>query len=124
MGYRSSGLSGLPFNDDWGVAESDDGRAGEGLYVVGWIKRGPTGVIGTNRPDGQGATKQIFEDFSAGSKPGREALEAALAQKSIRFVSYEDWKVLDAHEVAQARAGAPREKEITVGSMLGVMGGI
>jgi len=124
VGYRSSGLSGLPFNDDWGVAESDDGRAGEGLYVVGWIKRGPTGVIGTNRPDGQGATKQIFEDFSAGSKPGREALEAALAQKSIRFVSYEDWKVLDAHEVAQARTGAPREKEITVGSMLGVMGGI
>ena len=123
VGYRSSGLSGLPFNDDWGVAISDDGRAGEGLYVVGWIKRGPTGVIGTNRPDGQGAAKQIFEDFSTGSKPGREALESALAQKNIRFVSYEDWKVLDAHEVAQARAGAPREKEITVGSMLGVMDG-
>jgi len=123
VGYRSSGLSGLPFNDDWGVAISDDGRAGENLYVVGWIKRGPTGVIGTNRPDGQEAAKQIFEDISSGSKPGREALDAILEQKNVRVVSYADWKILDEYEVGQARVGAPREKEITVASMLGVMDG-
>ena len=93
------------------------------MYVVGWIKRGPTGVIGTNRPDGQEAAKQIFEDISSGSKPGREALDAILEQKNVRVVSYADWKILDEYEVGQARAGAPREKEITVTSMLGIMDG-
>ena len=121
VGYRSSGLEGLPFNDDWGVAISDEGRAGDGLYVVGWIKRGPTGVIGTNRPDGQEAAKQILEDIPVGSKPGRTALEAALAAKGARIVNYDDWQVLDAHEKANARDGAPREKEITVAAMLEVL---
>ena len=121
VGYRSSGLEGLPFNDDWGVAVSDKGRAGDGLYVVGWIKRGPTGVIGTNRPDGQEAAKQILEDIPVGSKPGRTALEAALAAKGARIVNYDDWQVLDAHEKANARDGAPREKEITVAAMLEVL---
>ena len=123
VGYRSSGLEGLPFNDDWGVAISDEGRAGDGLYVVGWIKRGPTGVIGTNRPDGQKAAKQILEDIPVGSKPGRTALEAALAAKGARIVNYDDWQVLDAHEKANARDGAPREKEITVAAMLEVLDG-
>ncbi|MFP6699137.1 MAG: FAD-dependent oxidoreductase [Alphaproteobacteria bacterium] len=123
VGYRSSGLEGLPFNDDWGVAISDEGRAGDGLYVVGWIKRGPTGVIGTNRPDGQEAAKQILEDIPVGSKPGRTALEAALAAKGTRIVNYDDWQVLDAHEKANARDGAPREKEITVAAMLEVLDG-
>jgi ferredoxin--NADP+ reductase len=121
VGYRSSGLEGLPFNDDWGVAISEDGRAADGLYVVGWIKRGPTGVIGTNRPDGKQAAEQILEDISEGSKPGREALEAALGAKGTRIVSYADWQVLDAHEKANARTGAPREKEITVAAMFGVL---
>ena len=123
VGYRSGGLEGLPFNDDWGVAISDEGRAGDGLYVVGWIKRGPTGVIGTNRPDGQQAAKQILEDIAAGSKPGREALEAAIAKNGGRIVSYDDWLTLDAHEKAAAREGAPREKLITVAAMLGVLDG-
>jgi len=123
VGYRSSGLEGLPFNDDWGVAISDEGRAGDGLYVVGWIKRGPTGVIGTNRPDGQEAAKQILEDIPVSSKPGRTALEAALAAKGTRIVNYDNWQVLDAHERANARDGAPREKEITVAAMLEVLDG-
>ena len=123
VGYRSSGLEGLPFNDDWGVAVSEDGRAGDGLYVVGWIKRGPSGVIGTNRPDGQLAAKQIIEDIAEGSKPGRAALEAALQKNGARIVNYDDWQALDAHEKANARDGAPREKEITVAAMLGVLDG-
>jgi ferredoxin--NADP+ reductase len=123
VGYRSSGLEGLPFNDDWGVAISDEGRVADGLYVVGWIKRGPTGVIGTNRPDGKEAATQILEDISTGSKPGRVALEAALAAKGTRIVTYDDWQTLDAHEKANAREGAPREKEITVAAMMGVLDG-
>ena len=123
VGYRSSGLEGLPFNDDWGVAISEDGRAADGLYVVGWIKRGPSGVIGTNRPDGQLAAKQIIEDIPEGTKQGRAALEAALTKSGTRIVNYADWQTLDAHEKANARDGAPREKEITVAAMLGVLDG-
>ena len=123
VGYRSGGMEGLPFNDDWGVAISDDGRAGEGLYVVGWIKRGPTGVIGTNRPDGQEAAKQILEDIAEGSKPGREALEAFVTKNGGRIVDFDDWLTLDAHEKAEAREGAPREKLITVAAMLRVLDG-
>ena len=105
------------------MAISDDGRAGEGLYVVGWIKRGPTGVIGTNRPDGQEAARQIIEDIPEGRKPGREALDEALAGKGARVVDYADWLTLEAYENAQAREGAPREKLITVAAMLGVLDG-
>jgi ferredoxin--NADP+ reductase len=123
VGYRSSGMDGIPFDDDNGIVFSDDGRVDDGLYAVGWIKRGPTGVIGTNRPDGQVAAKQILEDISMGQKPGREALEKALAEKGARVVDYDDWLRLDAHEKAQAREGAPREKEITVAAMLGIVDG-
>lgn len=91
--------------------------------MVGWIKRGPTGVIGTNRPDGQQAAKQILEDIPEGAKPGRTALEAALSAKGTRIVSYPDWQTLDAHEKAQAREGAPREKIIVVADMLELLDG-
>ena len=123
VGYRSSGMDGIPFDDDNGIVFSDDGRVDDGLYAVGWIKRGPTGVIGTNRPDGQVAAKQILEDISSGQKPGREALEEMLAAKGARVVDYTDWLSLDAYEKAQAREGAPREKIITVAAMLGILDG-
>ncbi|NQV60646.1 MAG: FAD-dependent oxidoreductase [Alphaproteobacteria bacterium] len=123
VGYRSSGMAGIPFDDDNGIVFSDDGRVDDGLYAVGWIKRGPTGVIGTNRPDGQQAAEQILEDISTGQKPGREALEKLLASKGARVVDYNDWLALDAHEKAQARDGAPREKVITVAAMLGILDG-
>ncbi|MHA1570336.1 MAG: FAD-dependent oxidoreductase, partial [Alphaproteobacteria bacterium] len=52
IGYRSSPIKGLPFDDIKGVIPSENGRVADGLYVAGWIRRGPTGVIGTNKPDG------------------------------------------------------------------------
>ena len=123
VGYRSSGMEGIPFDHDNGIVINDEGRVEEGLYAVGWIKRGPTGVIGTNRPDGQEAAKQILEDIPEGRKPGRTALEAALAAKGVRVVDYNDWLTLDAYEKGHAREGAPREKLITVAAMLGVLDG-
>ena len=80
-------------------------------------------MIGTNRPDGQLAAKQILEDLPEGKKPGRQALEAALGSKGTRIVDYDDWLTLDALEKTQAREGAPREKLITVAAMLGVLDG-
>ncbi|MDP7548112.1 MAG: FAD-dependent oxidoreductase [Alphaproteobacteria bacterium] len=123
VGYRSSGMEGIPFDDDNGIVFNEDGRVDDGLYAVGWIKRGPTGVIGTNRPDGQQAAKQILEDIRTGQKPGRDALQEVLAAKGARVVDYDDWLTLDAHEKAQAREGAPREKLITVAAMLEILDG-
>ncbi|MDP6343098.1 MAG: FAD-dependent oxidoreductase [Alphaproteobacteria bacterium] len=123
IGYRSHGLAGLPFDEAGGIVISDDGRIDDGLYCVGWVKRGPTGVIGTNRPDGQAAARQIVEDHPRGGKPGREALIEMLGDRGARMVSYQDWQTLDAHEQAQAGDAAPRRKLVTVEEMLGVLDG-
>ena len=123
IGYRSHGLAGLPFDEAGGIVISDDGRIDDGLYCVGWVKRRPTGVIGTNRPDGQAAARQIVEDHPRGGKPGREALIEMLGDRGARMVSYQDWQTLDAHEQAQAGDAAPRRKLVTVEEMLGVLDG-
>ena len=70
--------------------------------------------LGMVFPIFQQAAKQIIEDIPEGKKPGREALEAALAAKGTRIVNYDDWLNLDAHEKEHAREGSPREKLITV----------
>jgi ferredoxin--NADP+ reductase len=121
IGYRSAPIEGAPFNDDAGLIDNDDGRVEPGLYVVGWIKRGPTGVIATNRPDGKEAAALIDADFPDGGKPGRTALEAALGEKGVNWVSFADWQKIDAAEVAAAPDGAPRRKFTTVADMLAVL---
>ena len=98
-----------------------DGRVDQGLYAVGWIKRGPSGVIGTNKHDGDAIARHICEDFPTGSKPGREALEKLLRENGVRWVTYEDWQKIDAAEVANAPSGAPRRKFVTVEEMLAVL---
>ncbi len=122
IGYRSDPISGLPFNDDWGIAISDDGRIDIGFYAVGWIKRGPTGVIATNRPDGKNAAAQIAEDVPGGEKPGRPALEALLQSSGKRIISYGDWLKIDEREIANAVAPAPRRKYITTAEMFDALG--
>ena len=99
-----------------GVVVNDEGRVEPGLYAVGWIKRGPTGVIGTNKPDGRNAAEQILADLGAGGgeggggKPGRDALEALLRARGCRWVDFEDWRRIEAAEIAAAAEGAPRRK--------------
>lgn len=130
IGYRSMPLPGVPFNDARGVVPSDDGRVLDGgtvipgLYAVGWIKRGPTGVIGTNKPDGKLAARQIAEDTGGSgdsAKPGRVALERSLQARGVRWVTWDDWQRIDAAEVARARNDAPRRKFTTVADMLSVL---
>tara|TARA_R110002110_G_scaffold85816_4_gene223785 strand:+ start:118840 stop:120141 length:1302 start_codon:yes stop_codon:yes gene_type:complete len=118
IGYFSDPFPGVPFDVDNGVVVHDEGRVGDGVYAVGWIKRGPTGVIGTNKPDGDIAATQIFEDVAEGTKPGREALEALLAERSVRTLTYQDWQSIDAAEVAAAKPGAPRRKFVTIDAMI------
>ena len=118
IGYRAKPMKGLPFDARRGTVVSRDGRVEPGLYVVGWAKRGPTGVIGTNKPDGAAVARQIAEDFSKGEKPGRSALQQLLESRAVAWVSFEDWKTIEAAEIAAAPPGAPRKKLIRINDML------
>ena len=111
VGYLSLPVDGAPFDHKQGVVVNEEGRVGPGLYAVGWIKRGPTGVIGTNKPDGRDAAQQSVDDLgTGGGKPGREGLEALLRARGHRWVDFEDWQRIEAAEIAAAAEGAPRRK--------------
>ncbi len=124
IGYRSDPLDGAPFDEKRGIIPNEDGRVEDGLYAAGWIKRGPSGVISTNRPDGVAVAQYIHDDFQAGAiggKPGRGALETLLAERKIRSVSYEDWKKIEAAESENAEGEHPRKKFTTIQEMLDVL---
>jgi len=123
IGYRSVPVDGAPFDDGACIVPNDNGRVADGLYAVGWIKRGPTGVIASNRPDGVVAAAHIRADLGAGGKPGREALATLLAERQVRVVSYADWLKIEAVEVAAATPPAPRRKLVTLTDMLAVLDG-
>ena len=108
-------------DEERGTIRNTDGRIAEGLYTAGWAKRGPTGVIGTNKPDGVAAAEAILQDIKAGVKPGRATFEALLKSRNIRWVSYEDWQLINEAEVANAAPGSPREKFVTTEDMLDLL---
>jgi ferredoxin--NADP+ reductase len=119
IGYYSEPIDGVPF--ERGRSVNEDGRIEPGLYSVGWVKRGPSGVIGTNKPDGDAAAEQICADCPNGAKPGRDALLELLRDRGARPLSFDDWKRIEAAEVAAAPAGAPRRKIPTIAEMLAVL---
>ena len=121
IGYFSDPFPGVPFDADNGIVVHDEGRVGDNIYAVGWIKRGPTGVIGSNKPDGDIAATQIFEDIAEGAKPGRDALDPLLRERDVRVVSYQDWQSIDAAEVSGAKPGAPRRKFVTIEAMVAAL---
>jgi ferredoxin--NADP+ reductase len=121
IGYYSIPIEGVPFDSDNGIVVHDEGRVGDGVYAVGWIKRGPTGVIGTNKPDGETAANQILEDVGEGGKPGRAALSAMLKERGVRVVNYADWQQIEQAEIAAASGEAPRRKFVRVPDMLAVL---
>lgn len=122
-GYRSIPIEGAPFDDQRGIIPNDDGKVEDGLYVVGWIKRGPSGVISSSRPDAKSATAHILSDLGEGGKPGRQKLGPLLKERGARVVTYADWKRIEAAEDAAAENGAPRRKYATVEEMLEMLGG-
>ena len=120
IGYRSEPIEGAPFDKKRGIVPNHAGRVAEGLYAVGWIKRGPTGTIATNKPDGKLAAEQIFADCS-GTKPGRAAFEALLLEKDVRHISYPEWQRIETAEETAATPPAPRKKFASVEKMLAVL---
>ena len=131
VGYRGIALKGVPFDARKGVIPNEDGRVtnneGEvvkGEYVAGWIKRGPSGVIGTNKADAMESVKRLLEDV-ASLKPvpdhaaSPQAVEEILAAKQVPFVTFEHWREIDRLETeAGAAQGRPRVKITAVEKML------
>jgi NADPH-dependent glutamate synthase beta subunit-like oxidoreductase len=123
IGYKTSPIPGVPFEDSAGRFANDEGRIMPGLYCVGWARRGPSGTIGTNRPDGFGVVERIAEDFGAGAgKQGRAGFDALAAARKPNVVTFRDWKKIEAVEEQRARDGAPREKFVDVGEMIRARG--
>lgn len=130
VGYYGVALPGVPFDAKGGVIPNDKGRVltakgGEqviGDYVTGWIKRGPSGIIGTNKPDSVETVEMLLEDMAAGklmnpSEPQRSAMEGLL--KKVRYVTYSDWQLLDEMEQDNGVVrGAPRVKFSRIDEML------
>jgi ferredoxin--NADP+ reductase len=136
VGYRGVPLPGVPFNDRWAVILNEKGRVLEpesrlprvGEYTAGWIKRGPSGVIGTNKPDAAETVAAMAEDAQAGrllapAAPGLEAIEALVRARQPQVLTYADWRRLDELEMAEGKAaGRPRVKFTRVEAMLAALG--
>jgi ferredoxin--NADP+ reductase len=132
IGYKGLPLADVPFDDKAGIISNQQGRVFdaakekivEGEYVVGWIKRGPSGVIGTNKPDSQDTVNLMLEDLAKGKalnpgQAGRESFERLLNDRKINYVTYQDWQVLDRLEIERGKAlDRPRVKFCTVAEML------
>jgi len=138
VGYRGIPLPDVPFYDFQGTIPNDRGRVlveqgsdqvVSGMYVAGWIKRGPTGIIGTNKPDAVETVNMLLEDVSAGAvwspdAPTPEAIPALLEDRGVRYVTWEDWVRLDGSETERGIAlGRPRLKYTTIEDMLTALEG-
>jgi ferredoxin--NADP+ reductase len=133
IGYRGVGLDGVPFDARRGVIPNDRGRVVDpdaeaqlhGHYVVGWIKRGPSGVIGTNKKDAQETVDCLIEDAREGRVPAspgavdRSAIVELLAARVPEAVTYSEWQAIDRAEQERGHPlGRPRVKFVRVDEML------
>jgi ferredoxin--NADP+ reductase len=124
IGYKTPPIEGVAYEEDRGRFANAEGVIGSGLYCVGWARRGPTGTIGTNRPDGYEVAEKIAADLGPGGgrKQGRAGLDALLAARDVDIVTFRDWQRIEAAEAARAREGSPREKFVAIQEMLGARG--
>lgn len=119
IGYRTPAIDGVPYEHGRGRFANVDGRILPGLYCVGWARRGPTGTIGTNRPDGQAVAQLIADDTAGGSgKLGHAGLDRLIESRGLDVVTFRDWQKIEAAETARARAGSPREKFVSIPEMI------
>ncbi|MGE4305094.1 MAG: FAD-dependent oxidoreductase [Novosphingobium sp.] len=122
IGYQTSKIPDVPYDDKAGHFANQEGRIAPGLYCVGWARRGPTGTIGTNRPDGFAIVEKIAEDIGEGSgKAGRPGFDALADSRGVDYVKFTDWQKINEAEIANAREGSPREKFVAVEHMIDVV---
>jgi ferredoxin--NADP+ reductase len=135
IGYLGAPIPGIPFHERWGLVLNEDGRVLDpdtqkplpGQYVTGWAKRGPTGLIGTNRGDSVATVRHMIDDLdgrTAETLPADDAvrIETLLSERGIRAVTFDDWKTLDRLEVARGEAkGKLREKFVDIEETLAAL---
>jgi ferredoxin--NADP+ reductase len=131
IGYKGIAMPGVPFDERRGLFPNVEGRITEngtvvpGLYAAGWIKRGPSGIIGTNKPDSLETAQHLLEDAATlcpCPTPSSEAVVALLASRGVQAVDWSDWRKIDAAEIAKGQAiGKPKERFTRVAEMLGVL---
>jgi ferredoxin--NADP+ reductase len=132
IGYKVAPMEGVPYDAEWSVIPHDEGqvlaaRNGDpvpGLFVAGWAKRGPSGVIGTNKPDAAETVHTLLKAFQAGRLPTPTEGDVGelLDERGVQTVSYDDWKTLDGLEIAAGEAeGRPRTKFANVAAMLAAL---
>jgi ferredoxin--NADP+ reductase len=136
VGYTGIPIEGVPFDDKRGLILNEGGRvldshdAGHkvGHYTAGWIKRGPSGVIGTNKKDALETVTHLLADVESQTlldpeRPEPSAVEELLTERGVRYVSFEDWQAIDQAEVGRGEPhGRPRVKFVRVEEMLDTLG--
>ena len=133
VGYRAVPLPDVPFDERHFVLPNErgrvlaaDGTPLHGVYAVGWIKRGPTGILGTNKRDAEQTVACLVEDLKAGTlaapeRPDREQLDALLAERGATIVDADGWRAIDAHELERGRSQErPRVKLASRDELLAV----
>ena len=136
VGYTGVPIEGVPFDPKRGLILNEGGRVLDshdsghkvGHYTAGWIKRGPSGVIGTNKKDALETVGHLLADVGSGTllepaNPAPEAVEQLLGERGVRHVSFEDWQAIDRAEVGRGEPhGRPRVKFVRVEEMLDTVG--
>ena len=123
IGYSTSPIPDVPF--EGGKFVNEGGRIADRLYAVGWARRGPTGTIGTNRPDGYEVADLVAAALPAGGssgKAGAEGLKRLLSERGVLPTDYDDWRKIEESEAGRARSGSPREKYVRPDDWFGVLG--
>jgi ferredoxin--NADP+ reductase len=131
IGYRGIPVEGVPFHEKWGVIPNADGRVTEmdgtahvGEYVVGWMRNGPQGLIGMHRQASGEVVTAMLEDVAGGKITGpSKDIAPLLEERGVKFVTFEDWKRLDALEVENGKTrGAVRMKYTQIPEMMKAIG--
>ncbi len=125
IGYSTPPIAGVPYDERGGRFANDHGCIADRLYCVGWARRGPTGTIGTNRPDGYEVADRIAAALPPGSDggcSGGEGLKRLLSERGVAPTDFSDWRRIEAAEESAARAGSPREKLVRVEDWLATLG--
>ncbi|HUE79807.1 MAG TPA: FAD-dependent oxidoreductase [Sphingomicrobium sp.] len=125
IGYSTPPIEGVPYDERGGKFLNESGRIADRLYCVGWARRGPTGTIGTNRPDGYEVAEAIAAAMppdGSGDRAGGEGLKRLLLERGVKATDFADWRRIERAEEAAARPGSPREKMIRVEQWLEALG--
>ena len=129
IGYKGVGLEGVPFNEQKGVIPNNQGQVVDAdgnnvpnTFVTGWIKRGPSGVIGTNRSDSIETVASCLSTLDAAEQKNTADIEQTLTAQNIQYISYKDWKIIDQAEIVNGqKIGKPREKFTSLNDILDLL---